>query len=79
MLRSLVALFSMVALASFSLAQAPLPLQMPAVNLTHIAFVYAGEIWLVERQGAKRTNSSIKPERKSRRAFRPTTHKSPSR
>jgi len=53
MLRSLVALFSVIASASFSFAQATLPLQTPAVNRTHIAFVYAGEIWLVERQGGE--------------------------
>ena len=53
MLRSFVALFSVIASASFSLAQAPQPLQTPAVNRSHIAFVYAGEIWLVERQGGE--------------------------
>jgi len=27
-------------------------LQKPAVNRTHIVFVYAGDLWLVGRQGA---------------------------
>lgn len=31
--------------------QDPMPLQTPALSRTHIVFVYAGDIWIVERAG----------------------------
>src|SRR5207245_439007 len=31
----------------------PLLLQKPTVSQTHIAFVYAGDLWLVSRQGGE--------------------------
>jgi tricorn protease len=45
---------SIVLVASASLcvaADAPLLLQKPAVNKTHVAFVYAGDLWTVPRDG----------------------------
>jgi tricorn protease len=55
MLRSLLVLFSLLVLTSLGFAQSPqmIPFQAPAVSRTHIAFVYAGEIWLVERAGGE--------------------------
>jgi tricorn protease len=32
-------------------SKAPMPLQTPALSRTHIAFSYAGDIWIVERSG----------------------------
>ncbi len=55
-------------LAIFSLAavlpaqtNAPLLLQKPAVSRTHIAFVYAGDLWIVARDGgeARRLTSGV--------------------
>ena len=53
MLRPLLALSSLIVFASFGFTQSPqmLPLQAPALSRTHIAFVYAGEIWLVANVG----------------------------
>jgi tricorn protease len=39
----------------------PLLLQRPAINKTHVAFGYAGDLWLVEREGgeARRLTSGV--------------------
>ncbi|MBD0371156.1 MAG: PD40 domain-containing protein [Pyrinomonadaceae bacterium] len=34
-------------------AKGPMPLQTPTLSRTHIAFVYAGDIWIVERAGGE--------------------------
>lgn len=34
-------------------SQSPMPLQTPALSRTHIAFVYAGDIWIMDRQGGE--------------------------
>ena len=33
----------------------PLLLQKPTLSRTHIAFVYAGDLWTVPREGARRS------------------------
>jgi tricorn protease len=45
-------------------ADAPLLLQRPTVNGTHIVFSYAGDLWSVERAGgdARRLTSGVGPE-----------------
>ena len=62
MSRILALLFALIT-ASVCLAEAPPPLllQHPTLNATQIAFVYAGELWIVPREGgvAKRLTSGV--------------------
>ncbi|MDR3678162.1 MAG: PDZ domain-containing protein [Acidobacteriota bacterium] len=62
MSRILALLFALMT-ASVCLAEAPPPLllQHPTLNATQIAFVYAGELWIVPREGgvAKRLTSGV--------------------
>lgn len=53
--RSFFALVCLILFSSVCLAQnaGPMPFQSPAVGRTQIAFVYAGEIWIVDRQGGE--------------------------
>ncbi len=55
MIRSLFTLLLLVPIASVCSAQpaSPMPVQAPAVSRTQIAFVYAGELWIVDRQGGE--------------------------
>src|SRR6266404_1809688 len=39
------------AVCAHAQTQSPMPLQSPTVSATHIAFVYADEIWIVDRKG----------------------------
>lgn len=54
-----------------SLAQAPLPITSVGISKTQIAFSYAGEIWLVERQGGAAKRLVNQPGKKSRPTFSP--------
>ena len=59
-------------LASFGLAAAePLLLQKPAVNKTHIVFVYAGDLWTVPRAGGDAVRLTSGPGVESDPAFSP--------
>jgi hypothetical protein len=54
MRRTLQALFIGLALASAAMGQTedrPLLISRVALNQTHVAFTFAGKIWLVERSG----------------------------
>src|SRR5262249_60425230 len=56
MKNSLARLFLIVALFSCALganAAGPLLLQKPTLSKTHIAFAYAGDLWLVSRDGGE--------------------------
>lgn len=54
-----------------SLAQVPLPITTVGISKSQIAFSYAGEIWLVGRQGGTTTRLVTQPGRKSRPIFSP--------
>ncbi|MCA1558402.1 MAG: protease, partial [Acidobacteria bacterium] len=43
----------LVSQASEAQVKGPMPLQAPALSQTHIAFGYAGDIWIVERAGGE--------------------------
>jgi tricorn protease len=45
----------------FAQAKQPMPFQSPAVSRTHIAFVYAGSVWLVDRKGGEARRLTTEP------------------
>lgn len=53
--RTLTLLVCLVSVSLLVRAQtgSPMPLQSPALSRTHIVFVYAGDIWIVERAGGE--------------------------
>src|ERR1043165_2342086 len=57
--------------SSVSKAQGPLLLQTPTVSRMHIAFAYAGDIWVVERQGGEARRLTTYPGRDSNPVFSP--------
>src|SRR5690242_7309552 len=69
MIKPILAIFLVVVTAGLCLAQS-LPsaevtlLQKPTVNRTHIVFVYAGDLWVVPREGgdAKRLTTGVGTE-----------------
>ena len=62
-------------------AQSPGPmlLEYPTVSRTKIAFAYAGDIWLVDRNGVRRNGSPTLPLVNSIQCFRRMVPKSPLR
>jgi len=52
------------AVAGFAQTDSPTLLQKPTVNRTHIVFVYAGDLWIVSREGgdAKRLTTGVGTE-----------------
>jgi tricorn protease len=48
-----------------------MPLQMPAISRSHIAFVYAGSIWLVDRGGGTANRLTTIPGDETSPAFSP--------
>lgn len=71
MLKSFFAWFCLIVFAGVSFAQAPLPFTSVGINKTHIAFSYAGELWLVERSGGTAQKLVNQGGRKSRPNFSP--------
>jgi tricorn protease len=73
MLRSLFAFFLLTASSAVCAAQTaePRPWQMPAVSRTQIAFVYAGSIWIVDRQGGEARRLTAQPGEESSPVFSP--------
>jgi tricorn protease len=71
MRKALFTLVGLVVFVSFSFAQAPLPFGTVGLSQTQIAFSYAGEIWLVERQGGTARRLVNQPGKKSRPNFSP--------
>lgn len=71
MLKTIATLFAIVLFAFPLAAQAPLPFASVGVSKTHIAFSYAGELWLVERSGGEAKKLVNQPGRKSRPTFSP--------
>lgn len=69
--RTFCALSFTILLTLTSLAQAPLPITSVGLNKTQIAFSYAGEIWVVERQGGPAKRLVNLPGKKSRPLFSP--------
>lgn len=51
--------------------QSPMPLQTPALSRTHIAFAYAGDIWIVERAGGEARRLTTHPGLERLPAFSP--------
>ncbi len=49
----------------------PLPLQAPAVSRTQIAFVYAGSVWIVDRQGGEARRLTAQPGSETMPVFSP--------
>lgn len=52
-------------------SEKPLLLRQPTMNKTQIAFVYAGEIWTVNREGGEATRLTAGPGSKSNPSFSP--------
>ncbi|HLM02912.1 MAG TPA: hypothetical protein VK400_17805, partial [Pyrinomonadaceae bacterium] len=52
-------------------ANAPLLISRVALNQTHIAFTYAGKIWLVERNGGAARRLTATPNDESNPVFSP--------
>jgi tricorn protease len=71
MLKTLALLLVVALFACAVFAQAPLPFTAVGVSQTHLAFSYAGEIWLVERSGGVAKKLLNQPGRKSRPTFSP--------
>ena len=49
----------------------PLPFQTPTVSRTQIAFVYAGSVWVVDRQGGEARHLTTQPGEESFPVFSP--------
>ena len=71
MLKIVVAFITTLLFSLSVLAQAPLPFTTVGIHKTHIAFGYAGEIWLVDRSGGAAKKLLNQPGRKSRPNFSP--------
>ncbi len=71
MRKSLFALVCLIAFASISFAQAPLPFGSVGLSKTQLAFSYAGELWLVDRNGGTAKRLVSQPGKKSRPNFSP--------
>ena len=58
------ALFLLTTIHCFAQTEQPLLLRKPTISKTHIAFVYAGDVWIVGRDGgeAKRLTTGIGSE-----------------
>ncbi|MGH9766067.1 MAG: S41 family peptidase [Blastocatellia bacterium] len=73
MMRSLLTLMFLVISHAICIAQtpAPMPFQTPSVSRTQIVFVYAGEIWIVDRQGGEARKFLNQAGEKSSPCFSP--------
>src|SRR5262245_58721817 len=47
------AILAMAAGTGMAQAEKPLLMQQPTVNRTHVVFAYAGDLWIVARQGGE--------------------------
>ena len=74
MRRTLQALFIGLALASAAMGQTedrPLLISRVALNQTHVAFTFAGKIWLVERSGGAARRLTATPNDETNPVFSP--------
>ncbi|HKQ77433.1 MAG TPA: protease, partial [Blastocatellia bacterium] len=71
--RSLLLLMLLVISSHICIAQAsgPMPFQTPSASRTQIAFVYAGEIWIVDRSGGEARKFLNQPGEKTSPCFSP--------
>jgi tricorn protease len=70
-LSSLILLILLCATAQAQQQPAPMLIGRVAVNRTHVAFAYAGDIWLVERTGGEAKRISAQPGSNNFPAFSP--------
>src|SRR5262249_56322297 len=73
MMRSLLTLMFLVIGGAICMAQppGPMPFHTPSVSRTNIAFVYAGEIWIVDRNGGEARKFLSQPGEKYSPCFSP--------
>jgi tricorn protease len=73
MLRILLSAFLLACAATMSMAQTPGPMLFSrlTVNQTHIAFSYAGDIWIVERAGGEARRLTTNPAEENFPVFSP--------
>lgn len=69
--RTLLASFVLGLSASAASAQQTLLLEQPAISADHIAFVYAGDIWIADRDGSNPRRLTSHPAEESEPAFSP--------
>ena len=73
-MKKLLAIVSIAAALSIGAAAqttAPLMFEAPTVSSTHVAFSYAGDIWVVERQGRDARRLTTNPARENYPVFSP--------
>src|ERR1044072_1812042 len=71
LMTSFVLLVSSFIVALAQSAQGPMPFQTPAVSRAQIAFVYAGSVWLVNREGGDARRLTNSPGDEAAPAFSP--------
>jgi len=73
MMRSLLTLMFLVIGGAICMAQppGPMPFQTPSVSRTNIAFAYAGELWIVDRNGGEARKFLNQPGEKFSPCFSP--------